>query len=139
VRALWCRRDREQRARARTPALALSCLREVVRTDARNASLWPQDGPRGDYPCALQVVLHRGSLRAAEEQTGHNHETIAAWIKRLGSLAEAITDLRARDLHLSEVELDELWSFVGKKGGIKDRESKASRVQRKTQGSVGAA
>src|SRR5262249_37565135 len=57
---------------------------------------------------ALQGVLHRGSLRAAEEQTGHNYETIAGWIKRLGDHAEAITDLLARDLHLSEVELDEL-------------------------------
>jgi transposase-like protein len=27
---------------------------------------------------AIQVVLHRGSLRAAEEQTGHYYETIAA-------------------------------------------------------------
>src|SRR5215471_2770435 len=47
---------------------------------------------------ALQVVLHRGSLRAAEEQTGHNYETIAVWIKRLGDHAEAITDRLARDL-----------------------------------------
>jgi transposase-like protein len=65
---------------------------------------------------AIQVVLHRGSLRAAEEQTAYNYETIAAWIKRLGEHAEAITDLLVRELHLSEVELDELWSFVGRKG-----------------------
>jgi len=73
---------------------------------------------------ALQVVLHRGSLRAAEEQTGHNYETIAAWIKRLGDHAEAITDRLARELHLSEVELDELLSFVGQKRGIRRRGSK---------------
>jgi transposase-like protein len=65
---------------------------------------------------AIQVVLHRGSLRAAEEQTGHNYDTIAAWIKRLGDHAEALTDLLVHDLHLSEVELDELWSFVGQRG-----------------------
>jgi hypothetical protein len=62
---------------------------------------------------ALQIVLHRGSLRAAEEQTGHNYETIAACIQRIGDHAEAITDILAHDLHLSAVELDELWSFVG--------------------------
>ncbi len=65
---------------------------------------------------ALQVVVHRGSLRAAEEQTGHNDETVATWLRRIGDRAEAITDLLARDLHLSEVEVDELWSFVGQKG-----------------------
>lgn len=66
---------------------------------------------------ALQVVLLRGSLRAAEDQTGHNYETTAAWLKRIGDHAAAMTDLLAHDLHLSQVELDELWSFVGQKGG----------------------
>jgi transposase-like protein len=72
----------------------------------------------GEIIRALQIVLHRGSLRAAEEQTGHNYETIAVWLERVGDHGEALTDLLARDLHLSEVELDELWSFVGQKGGI---------------------
>lgn len=34
------------------------------------------------------IVLRRGSLRAAEEQTGHYYETIAAWIRRIGTHAE---------------------------------------------------
>jgi hypothetical protein len=63
------------------------------------------------------IVLRRGSLRAAEEQTGHNYETIAEWIRRIGAHAEAVTDLLVHDLDLSEVELDEFWSFVGKKKG----------------------
>jgi transposase-like protein len=88
---------------------------------------------------ALQVVLHRGSLRAAEEQTGHNYETIAVWIKRLGDHADAIADLLARELHLGDVELDELWSFVGRKGGVRGRLSKAMPVSLKTPASGGAA
>jgi len=71
------------------------------------------------------VVLHRGSLRAAEEQTGHNYETIATWLRRIGAHAEAMTDLLARDLHLTEVEVDELWSFVGKKGDARPRRGQA--------------
>jgi hypothetical protein len=85
------------------------------------------------------VVLHRGSLRAAEEQTGHNDETIAAWIKRLGDHGEAITDRLARDLHLSEVELDELWSFVGKKGVIRLRLREVIRKSLKAPANGGAA
>lgn len=73
---------------------------------------------------AVQVVLHRGSLRAAEEQTGHNYETIAVWLQRRGDHADALTDLLVRELHPSEVELDELWSFVGHKGGSKRRRAK---------------
>jgi transposase-like protein len=79
----------------------------------------------GEIVRALQVVLHRGSLRAAEEQTGHNYETIATWLRRIGAHAEAMTDLLARDLHLTEVEVDELWSFVGKKGDARPRRGQA--------------
>jgi transposase-like protein len=66
---------------------------------------------------SIRVVLHRGSLRAAEEQTGHNYDTIATWIRRLGTHADTVTEILAQDLVLSEVEIDEFWSFVGKKGG----------------------
>jgi hypothetical protein len=65
---------------------------------------------------AILIVLRRGSLRAAEEQTGHNYETIAAWIRRIGQHAEAVTEVLVRDLELSAVEVDEFWSFVGEKG-----------------------
>jgi transposase-like protein len=70
---------------------------------------------------AILVVLRRGSLRAAEEQTGHNYETIATWIRRIGTHAEAVTEVLVRDLELSKVELDEFWSFVGKKGELPRR------------------
>lgn len=88
---------------------------------------------------AVKVVLHRGSLRAAEEQTGHNYETIATWIRRIGEHVDAVTDLLVRDLHVSEVELDELWSFVGQKGGSNRPQSKAILPQQKTRGNGGAA
>jgi hypothetical protein len=73
---------------------------------------------------AILIVLRRGSLRAAEEQTGHNYETIAEWIRRIGEHAETVTEHLVRDLELSAVELDEFWSFVGEKGeraGLGDR------------------
>jgi hypothetical protein len=88
---------------------------------------------------ALQLVLHRGSLRAAEEQTGHNYETIAVWVKCLGDHAEAITGILARDMHLLVVELDELWSFVDKKGEARSRRTIPSRFWQKARVSTGDA
>ena len=64
---------------------------------------------------ALLIVMRRGSLRAAEEITGHKYETISAWLKRAAAHAEALTQVLASDLHLSRVEIDEFWSFVQKK------------------------
>ena len=78
----------------------------------------------------LLVVLHRGSLRAAEEVTGHKYETISGWVRRAGAHAEALTEVLVRDLHLSAVEVDEFWSFVQAKGG-------AVRRPRRTEASAG--
>jgi hypothetical protein len=71
--------------------------------------------PACEVARALLVVMRRGSLRAAEEITGHKYETISVWLKRAAAHAEALSEVLARDLHLSQVEIDEFWSFVQKK------------------------
>jgi hypothetical protein len=80
---------------------------------------------------AIMVVLRRGSLRAAEEQTGHNYETIAEWIRRIGAHADAVSEVLVHDLDLSEVELDEFWSFVGKKGALAPQRGQAILPERR--------
>src|SRR2546421_13028025 len=71
--------------------------------------------PAAEVAKALLIVMRRGSLRAAEEITGHKYETISGWLKRAATHAEALTQVLASDLHLSQVEIDEFWSFVQKK------------------------
>ena len=71
--------------------------------------------PASEVAQALLIVMRRGSLRAAEEITGHKYETISVWLKRAAAHAEALTQVLASDLHLSQVEIDEFWSFVQKK------------------------
>jgi hypothetical protein len=61
---------------------------------------------------ALLVVMRRGSLRAAEEITGHKYETIGHWLTLASEHAEALTEVLVHDLQLSELEIDEFWSFV---------------------------
>src|SRR5947209_12350607 len=73
--------------------------------------------PAKEVAQALLIVMRGGSLRAAEEITGHKYETISVWLKRAATHAEALTQVLARDLHLSQVEIDEFWSLVHKKGG----------------------
>jgi transposase-like protein len=72
--------------------------------------------PVDEIARALLVVLRRGSLRAAEEITGHKYETIGDWLRRAGQHAEAVTGVLVHDLQLTELEVDEFWSFVRKKG-----------------------
>jgi len=87
----------------------------------------------------IRIVLSRGSLRAAEEQTGHNYDTIAVWIHRLGAHVDAVTEVLARDLALSEVEIDGFWSFVGKKGAAPRRRGQPILARSRGRASAGAA
>jgi transposase-like protein len=82
---------------------------------------------------ALLVVMRRGSLRAAEEVTGHKYETIGRWVHLAARHAAAIEEALVRDLHLSTVEIDEFWSFVAR------RTSSGSRLTRRMSATVGAA
>ncbi|HEY6284630.1 MAG TPA: hypothetical protein VIX20_03125 [Ktedonobacteraceae bacterium] len=71
--------------------------------------------PAAEVAQALLIVMRLGSLRAAEEITGHTYETISVWLKRAAAHGEVLTQVLASDLHLSQVEIDEFWSFVQKK------------------------
>jgi hypothetical protein len=71
--------------------------------------------PATEVARALLVVMRRGSLRGAEEITGHKYETIGEWLRRASEQAQALTTALTHDLHLSTVEIDEFWSFVRKK------------------------
>jgi transposase-like protein len=73
--------------------------------------------PAAEVAHALLIVMRRGSLRAAEEITGHKYETISEWLKRAAAHAQTLTQVLASDLHLNQVEIDEFWSFVQKKRG----------------------
>lgn len=61
----------------------------------------------------LLIVMRRGSLRGAEEISGHKWETIRGWLLRANAQAEAFAEVLVKDLELDEVEVDAFWSFVG--------------------------
>src|SRR6266849_5442912 len=85
--------------------------------DTHGTPMYGLKTPAAEVAQALLIVMRRGSLRAAEEITGHKYETISGWLKRAAAHAAAITQVLASDLHLSQVEIDEFWSFVQKKRG----------------------
>jgi transposase-like protein len=70
---------------------------------------------------ALLVVMRRGSLRAAEEITGHKYETIGRWLRLAAEHAEALTEVLVHDLQLSALEVDEFWSFVRRRSATSRR------------------
>ena len=99
------------------------------------SAVYRRKTPVAEVADALLVVLRRGSLQATEELTGHKYETIGRWRRQAAAHAAALTEALVHDLHLTEVEVDEVWSFVQQKGGRPTRWA----PPRTARGSVGAA
>jgi len=55
------------------------------------------------------------SLRATARIVERDKDTVCGWLPRLGRHCGRLRDYFFRDLHLSECQLDELWTFVYKK------------------------
>lgn len=64
---------------------------------------------------AVAALTEGVSVRAAERLTGVNRGTILSLGVRVGQGCAKLHDALMRDLNVARVELDEAWSFVGKK------------------------
>jgi transposase-like protein len=55
------------------------------------------------------------SIRSIERMTDIHHDTIMRLLVKVGNTCEKIMDQAMRNLTCKDIEVDELWSFVGKK------------------------
>lgn len=71
---------------------------------------------RTEKKLAVIAALVEGcSVRSTERLTGVHRDTIIKLLVRVGTGCAALLDERMIDLNCERLELDELWSFVGKK------------------------
>ena len=64
---------------------------------------------------ALKMVLKEMTLRGIADVLGIKLDTVRGWLKRAAQQSEEINKVLMKDLKVSKVELDELWTFVKKK------------------------
>lgn len=63
---------------------------------------------------ALKMVVERGSMRGAARAMGVDKDSICDWAKKASEHAQALNEYMLHDLHMTAVELDELWTTVKK-------------------------
>jgi hypothetical protein len=69
-----------------------------------------------DQQVSVTAALTEGcSIRAVERLTGIHRDTIMRLGVRVGDGCAALHDRLMRSLHVNLLELDEAWSFIGKK------------------------
>ena len=75
---------------------------------------------------ALKLLLKGLSVRATAEVLESKPDTVLFWLRRAAEHSEQVNALLLKDLKVSKVELDELWTFVQKKQFKQWKRMKAS-------------
>ena len=71
---------------------------------------------RTDKKVAVISMLAEGaSIRSVERITGINQNTIMSLARRIGDACKRIMDEKMRDLNCKQIEIDEIWGFIGAK------------------------
>jgi transposase-like protein len=79
---------------------------------------------------ALKMVVERGSMRGAARAMSVDKDTICDWVRKASEHAEEFTEYMLHDLHMTAVELDELWTTVKKSKSTSTRTGIGKRVAR---------
>ncbi len=64
---------------------------------------------------ALQLLLEGNSIRSTERISGIDRNTIMSLLVKAGERCQKLMDETIRNLDVNDVEMDEIWGFVGKK------------------------
>ncbi len=63
----------------------------------------------------LAIFAEKGSIRGTARATGVDKDTVSTWLKKAGEHCEEVTEYLFKDLKLTQVQIDELWTFVKKR------------------------
>ena len=67
------------------------------------------------FTIAVRALAEGNSLRGTGRIVDVDKDTVCAWLDRVGRHCRAVTAYLFHNLHITECQLDELWSFVHKK------------------------
>lgn len=79
--------------------------------------------PRKQVLRTISHLVEAGSIRGLERTEGFHRDTITDWLHRAAKKAEEVDRVPAHHLHLSQVQLDEFWTFVKKRTAVPPEEN----------------
>ena len=65
----------------------------------------------------ISMLAEGNSIRSIERMTGIHRDTVMRLGVRIGTECGRIQSAKMRNLHCSEIQIDEIWGFIGKKRG----------------------
>ena len=64
---------------------------------------------------AIHALAEGSSIRSIERMTGIHRDTVMRLGVKVGEACQTLLDEKMRNLELTEIEVDEVWGFIGKK------------------------
>jgi len=86
---------------------------KVFNSRARTPFRWLHT-PQRTVLMALKLLVKGLSLRGTAEVLEVKLDTVRNWLRRAAQHSAAVNHMLIRDLRLSQVQVDELWTFVKK-------------------------
>lgn len=84
-------------------------------TEPHNRALGKMYIPLEKVLLAIQLLLEGNSIRSTERITGLDKNTIMRALVLAGEKCESLLNAKVRNVRVSDVQADEIWSFIGKK------------------------
>lgn len=82
--------------------------------------------PEDKVLMAMKMLLRGMSVRGAADVLECKPDTVLGWLRRAAEHSDKVNDMLMREIEVSKVELDELWTFVKKKQLRKWKNKRAS-------------
>lgn len=76
----------------------------------------------------LRCLVEGNSIRSTERMTGVHRDTVVKLVVQTGKGCERLADDHIRGVECRELQLDEIWGFVGKKRGHVRKDDDENRV-----------
>lgn len=83
--------------------------------ETRHTPLFHLHYPKTRVAQVFKALAEGNSIRATSRIWGISKDTIGHWLDRLGAPCKGLHAYLVHDLQLTEVQLDELWTFIKKK------------------------
>lgn len=84
-------------------------------SESRETPFFRLQTPRETVLKALAMLVERGSIRGTGRAMGVTKDTVSRWLDRAAEHAEEVSQYLMKDLELTQVQVDEVWSFIKKK------------------------
>ncbi len=88
---------------------------ETKFSETRNTIFWNKQHTKEKILDVLRCLCEGNGIRATERITGVTRKTISKWLDEASAHCEEVDNCLLRDLHVTEAQLDEFWSFVKKR------------------------